>query len=519
MSAEHSKHLRRLYMLENPLRALGAEAARLEREEGAPRLVRCNVGDPTGPTMLEANWAMAEYHLMRPAGTGYTDHTGEPGLRREAAKILAEIGRLPGNILNADKVFCVPGGTGGLNTALSIFNEGTQVLVTDPFYPPWDPISERNSLNLIRFSLREQDDYLLNEAILREKLNQIDPEKAVVLMYHYPHNPTGKTLTEGDAIKVGSTLNLLMKDFPNLYLVQEDLYLATVRSDLGVHTPMRYLSSEALERFMLVHSPSKEGHGQDRAALVATPSAEIAKRLRGNTAFSYLGVSTGAFVGTVTTVREIAQGIDPAPAGQNDINHRYVTAAYYQERMVALGQAFLDLEKALGVSILDHGIPEGTYYLWPKLDFLKGKAVPLGLQSDLNHADAYLGSGPQVISSTHDIMHVLSRAHGIGLLGVMSTPGDFFTENNKDFRIRLAAVDPDIGRLHEAANTIKGVIGTLMGLDLNQLGVKVRTYGELMEAFPVKPAEAGFEPAALTLPKRSPIEWVRAALRRLDDLG
>ncbi|MFY9286920.1 MAG: aminotransferase class I/II-fold pyridoxal phosphate-dependent enzyme [Alphaproteobacteria bacterium] len=490
MTAHHTRFLKPLYVTENPLRALGAEAARIEKEEGVG-LVRCNVGDPTGPTLDEANFAMSQYFLTRPKGTGYTDHTGEPSLRAKAAEILAKVGRLPPGTFDVDKVFCVPGGTGGLNTALSIFEEDeAQVLVTDPFYPPWDPITARNHMNMIRFPLRAEDDYLLNEDILREKMKAARADKPLVLMYHYPHNPTGKTLTEADAKKLGGILNRLTAEFPNLYLIQEDLYLATVRSDLGVYTPMQFLSDDALERTILVHSPSKEGHGQDRGALVATPSATIAKYIRGTTAFSYLGTATSSLLGTVVTLDNIAEGLDPQPVGKNDVSHRYETANYYQERMAAIGQGFIDLEATLGVKMLDSGIPEGTYYLYPRLDCLKGVTVPHALQDSLQIADEYKGSAPETIQTASDIMHVFARAHRIGFMPIMVTPGQFFTDNNDELRIRIAAVDRDPTRLNEAANTIKGVIGTLLGLDLKKLGVKIRTTEELKREFPPVPAAA-----------------------------
>jgi len=485
-------HLNQLYFgRQNPLRALGEEAGRIENNEGV-MVVRCNVGDPTGPTLRAANLLMSRYYRERPEGTGYADHTGEESYKALAAQYLEKMDRLPKGILDASKLACVPGGTGGLNTALSLIGRGYEskplpVLVTNPYYPPWEPISERNNFQMRRFDLRPQDDYLLNGDLIREQLQDINPSAPAALLYHYPHNPTGKTLTAQDARTVAQTLNGLIAEYPNLFLIQEDLYLATVRSDLGVYTPMQHLSLDALQRTILVLSPSKMGHGQDRGAIVATPNPDIALTLRGSTSFAYLGMSTVSLIGTTRTLQNLVGGINPQTESKKN-NHRYVTADYYQERMQAVGQGFLDLENILGLTILDKGIPEGTYYLWPKFEFLKGMRIPVELQDSGSLSSDIHDSFPIAIESGRDIKHVFARAHRIGFLPVMITPGEFFLDKNDEMRMRLAAVGRDLGVMHEVANTILGVTEVLLRHNSNNVSggfdVRRRSLAELKEQFP-----------------------------------
>jgi hypothetical protein len=126
------------------------------------------------------------------------------------------------------------------------------------------------------------------------------------------------------------------------------------------------------------------------------------------------------------------------------------------------------------------------------LNFLKGRSVPLALQDSLNQPGEYLGMAPQKIESSKDIMHMFARTHRVGLLGCMATPGEFFTDGNPETRIRIATVDRSLEKLREVANTIKGVIGMVMGLDLNKLGVQTRPVEELRQKFPPT-QDAGFD--------------------------
>lgn len=510
-------HLKDLYVdNENPLRKISTDAKAVEAETQISTVLG-NVGNPSGPTLAKAKTVMARYD-QRGLTSDYNDHTGDANIRRATANALNTIARINDDNhpdkFTKDGIFFVPGGTGGLNTVISIFKEPI-VLTPDPFYPPWEPISTRNNATMDTYPLHAADDYLLDKSYeeIREKLTKIQnqhPKKPVLLMYHYPHNPSGKVLDKEDAARIGDTLNKLVAEFPQLYLVQEDLYLATTASNLGIYTPMEHLSHEAMKRTLMIHSPSKEGLGQVRGAIVATTDTALAAKLtpvvdreirksraktaplgaslRGTTAFNNLGISTAAALGTLTTLTNIAKGIDPEPANADktapDRNHRYVTADFYQERMKAAGQGFVDLQKALPeANILDnHALAEGTYYLWPSLKCLEDKPIPEAFRS----LKAF--EGKEKIENTRDVFEMLLHADLLGLRPITIAPGELFTRDNKDMRVRFAAVSHDIQDMHEAANTFKGVIGKAMGLDLDALGVVTRTKEELQAAFP--PAKA-----------------------------
>jgi aspartate/methionine/tyrosine aminotransferase len=479
----NTKYLNSIYVNENPLREIGKLADRVEQDTGIS-VVRCNMGDATGPTFLESNKFSADYLMLRGQRTGYADHAGEPSNLRVVANALTTINRLKAGELNARRAFCVDGGIGGLNVALAIFQEPA-VLVTDPYYPPWGPIVRRNNGEIIPVPLRKEDG-LLSKGSLRDALLKIPADRPAVALYHYPHNPTGKTLTEAEARGVATVLNELVADFPNLHILQEDLYLATTRSDRGIYTPLPYLSDEAKERTLWIHSPSKEGHAQDRGAIVATTCDTIARYLRGATAFAAAGMSTASLVGTALTLAELARGIEAREGSQQDensSNHRYATADYYQERLRAVGRAFLDLEEEMHTTILDSGIPEGTYYLWPSLAFMKDRPIPERMRDLFDH---------DTVWSSEDIKMMLAHAYRIGLRPVTVAQGEIFTNPNHEWRIRIAAIDREPENLADASNTLKGLVGTVVGLDLNRLGVRIRSPETLQSECPVKESHTSF---------------------------
>lgn len=459
-----------MYAGENQLQAINHKATAIERETGI-EVVRCHLGNPTGPQFEASNQLLAEHYKKRgtdPNSRGYADVAGDAGARLGIAKALCRINRLTDNALDEKNIIGVSGGTGALNVALAIFSNPKSsntptVLVADPFYPPWKNIAERVNCDFATFPLRKQDSYLLNEKILSEKIQSIIREKPnsdVILVYHYPNNPTGKTLTEAESIQIGHTLNNLCKKFPNLKLVQEDLYLATTTPELGIHTPLAHLDNNARNNAIWLHSPSKMGHQRDRAAVIAAFNPELLVHLRGATSFDILGTSTPALMATANTLMHIAQGgvdaID-AKTSRSD-NHRFVTSRYYQERLKVVYEGLKDIENTTGNSLLADGLPKGAYYLYPSFELLKGKPIPEALLPAFNDKKTF--------DNADDVTNALANAHLLGLRPMTVASGTLFTNDPSTMSLRISTVDPNIENLRAGANTIKGLVQKTLGIEL-----------------------------------------------------
>ncbi len=312
-------------------------------------------------------------------------------------------------------------------------------------------------------------------------------------MYHYPHNPTGKALTKEEAESVAKALNNLCKKHDDLVLIQEDLYLATTKKEMGIYTPLPYLRDEAKDRVIWLHSPSKEGHPQDRGAVMGAFNKDIVKHLRGAISFDALGASTPGLFTTACTLIAIAQGgvdgwkDEPKTSPMRKNNYRFEKADYYQERLRIVHGGLKDIETALNTRIgvaetklfrgNGDGMPQGTYYLYPDFSFLQGQPIPQELQG--------VCSGNAIFKNSDDITMALANAHLIGLQPMTVASGTLFEKDNPSvMTLRISTVDPDINAMNGAVNTLKGFVQKTMGIDL---GVQCGT--ELADLQKQHPAE------------------------------
>jgi aspartate/methionine/tyrosine aminotransferase len=456
-------HLRNLYTRENALQAINATAAKIEKETGI-EVIRCHLGNPLGPQFEASNQVAADYYKTRsqtPTSRGYADVVGPANIRQVIANALTRINRLPPGSINKDNIRGITGGTGALNVAMSIFDDPT-VLVSDPFYPPWMEVADHTQRRIETFNLRQQDDHLLNREIIEKTINDVDalhPGKPIVLIYHYPHNPTGKTLTEAEAKATAHTLNALCAAHPNLYLVQEDLYLATTASDMGIYTPLAHLDDNAKKHTMWLVSPSKMGHAQDRGAIIAAFDKELLHHLRGAVSFDMLGPTHPSLLITANTLVEIADGgLEPfGAAGSRPDNFRYKVADYYQDRIKIVADGISDIEAKLGTKMLDSA-PKGAYYLYPSFEFLQGKEIPKELLPVF---------GSKIIfENADDVALALQNAHLIGLQPVTVASGSLFTDKTDTMHVRIATVEQGINKMHGLVNTLRGLAQKVTGVDL-----------------------------------------------------
>ncbi len=343
------------------------------------------------------------------------------------------------------------------------------------------------------FPLRKEDDRLLSEEILTQKitaLNTTHHGKPILLVYHYPHNPTGKTLSETDAQKVGATLNALSKKFPNLYLVQEDLYLTTTAPELGIYTPLQHLDDNAKQHAIWLHSPSKMGHPRDRGAVVGAYNPDLLKHLRGAVSADSLGSPSPGLLATANTLLHIAQGgVDAVTApGSKATNHRFETARYYQERLRAVHTPLAELQKKLHTEIVEPTPPQGAYYLYPNFDVLRFKPIPKELLP--------IFKGKTTFETADDITLALENAHLMGLRPVTTASGTLFERNPKTMSLRISTVEPEIAKLQDAANSITGLMQKTLGQDL---GANFKPMHGLQDS----PARSGLDRL------RRPLRWDR----------
>ncbi len=480
-------YLRNMYAHQNQLQALGKNANDIfTRLRIQP--FRGHLGNPTAPQYRPTNQVVSEYYALRDEmseNTGYMPYVGgHEAIREVIANALNKINRLEKGPINAQNVLGVTGGTGALNIALSVTEDPT-ILVSEPSYPPWEEITQRLNARMERYELKPENDYLLKKQDLEEAISKCERGKPIVLIYHYPHNPTGKALSEHEAVSMGRMLSELCEKYPQLFLVQEDLYLATTAPEKGIYTPLPHLTGGAKERVVWLHSPSKMGHAQDRGAIVAAFNEEMVTHLRGAISFDMLGTSTASLLATASTLKAIADGgVDGLQPGQSrESNYRYEVGGFYQDRLKIVYEGLQEIQTAVAKTGHNQPVirdmPGGAYYLYPDFSFLRNKEIPAELLEVFNQHQDKSFHGKTKFENAKDIALALEYADRIGLRPMTVAPGTLFERDPAAMTMRISTVDPELEIIREGANTLKGLVQKTLGLEL---GAEFKTVSERQEA-------------------------------------
>ncbi|MBV8938412.1 MAG: pyridoxal phosphate-dependent aminotransferase, partial [Alphaproteobacteria bacterium] len=210
---------------ENPIQQIKFTLNRIQQETGIC-VIPAHLGNPMARQFEPTNHAMAYFYQHRAetdSSRGYQDVAGDPEVRRHIARSLMRLNRLDeqGITIGEENILGANGGTGALNAALKTFRKDVTVLVAEPSYPPWIEIARHLQRDIKSYALRREDGYLLNPETIEPVIEKIENanDKPLVLIYHYPHNPTGKTLTKEEAKLVAERLNALCEKHPNLFLI------------------------------------------------------------------------------------------------------------------------------------------------------------------------------------------------------------------------------------------------------------------------------------------------------------
>lgn len=164
--------------------------------------------DTPAPIVQEA------YRQMK---AGFTHYTVGPGLselrKRISQKLLEE-----NNARYAeDEILVTPGGKNAIYLTISaLINPGDEVLYMDPAWVSYVPMIQANGGVAVPIQLSYEQDY----RITYEALELSWSEKTKLLILNYPNNPTGRILTEEEAL----TVEQFMMAHPQMILLSDEVY-------------------------------------------------------------------------------------------------------------------------------------------------------------------------------------------------------------------------------------------------------------------------------------------------------
>lgn len=354
--------------------AIKAQAAALAA--AGKRVVDLSPGEPDGlppKGVVEAIQEAAADHQH-----GYGPVAGVPALREAIA---ARYARERGLTVSAANVMVTHGGKQALDElAKALWNPGDEVIVFAPYWVSYLPQLELVGARAVVVPTRPEDGF------------QPDPDAVAAaitprtrgIIINSPSNPSGCVATR-DRIEV--LMELAAR--ADLTVISDEIYDA-ITYDGAQATCIPTLSDDARARTIIVHAVSKSFAMTGwRVGWMVGPK-DVIQACSGLMGHSTSGVSRLTQAGAIAAVNAPTEG--------------------YLPPMIAALQAKRDLLVAglAGIDGIDVGpVPQGAFYLFPRVDGLFGRRTP----------------GGQVLGSAMDVAGYL-----IGEGGVATVPGEAFGE-------------------------------------------------------------------------------------------
>ena len=177
---------------------------------GRDDIISLGVGEPDFPTP----WQLREeafYHLEK-GQTSYTSNWGLLELREEIARYLARYGMYysPKN-----EIIATIGGSEAVDAALrSVLNPGDEIIVCEPCYVSYQPLSEQCDATLVHLDTSETD--FIPTA---EKIEAAVTEHTKALMLCSPSNPTGRMIPSDELAKIAEVVKA-----HKLWCISDEIY-------------------------------------------------------------------------------------------------------------------------------------------------------------------------------------------------------------------------------------------------------------------------------------------------------
>ncbi len=172
-------------------------------------VISLGVGEPDFATPW--NIVDAAFYNMKMGRTHYTSNFGLLEFRKEVGEYLKKYDLDYG----PDEIIATIGGSEGIDLALrSIINPGDEIIVPEPVYVPYRPLSELTGATVVGIDTSKTEFKV--DAKELEKL--ITPKtKAIILCY--PNNPTGITMPYEDLKAVAEVVKK-----HNIWVITDEIY-------------------------------------------------------------------------------------------------------------------------------------------------------------------------------------------------------------------------------------------------------------------------------------------------------
>lgn len=318
-----------------------AQAARELQEQGH-QVISLSLGEPDFDTpehiKQAANQALAD---------GYTKYTPVPGLIELRQAIVTKLQRDNNLSYTPDQIVVSNGAKQSIaNVALSLLNEGDEVIVFAPYWVSYKEIIGLSGATPVFVNANIGNDF----KVTAEQLEGAITEKTRMILFSSPCNPTGTVYTKQDF----EPLVKVLEAHPELLIVSDEIYEYINFLDEGHVSIANFKSIK--ERCIVINGFSK-GFSMTgwRLGYMAAPQwvAAACSKMQGQ-------FTSGAnSFGQKAAVTALLADMTPT---------HEMTKAFRKRRDLVLG-----LLQAIDGFQVNH--PEGAFYVFPNISALYGRVV------------------------------------------------------------------------------------------------------------------------------------------------
>ncbi|MDF2606386.1 MAG: patA [Bacillales bacterium] len=174
-------------------------------------LIQLTIGQPDFDTPMSVKTAAID--AINNNQTSYTDNAGKLELRTAVSSYLEEKYNLIYN--PSTEIIITNGATGAIDISLSsILSEGDEVILPAPIYPGYEPV-----IRLCKAKAVHINTSATNFKYTKEQLENSITEKTKCIIFPFPSNPTGATMSKDEYEAI---LPLLEQN--NVWLLCDEIY-------------------------------------------------------------------------------------------------------------------------------------------------------------------------------------------------------------------------------------------------------------------------------------------------------
>lgn len=298
-------------------------------------VISLSIGEPD----FDTPWHIREAGIisLEQGKTHYTSNAGLLELRGAISDYLSRRFKLS---YAADQIVVTVGGSEGIDVAMrSLINPGDEVLVPEPAFVCYDPLTRLAGGVPKAIVTRAEDEFRLTADALRAAITP----RTKLLVLPYPNNPTGAIMTREDLEAIAEVL----RD-TDIYVLSDEIY-AELTYGKTRHVSIATIEGMA-ERTILVSGFSKAFAMTGwRLGYIAAPSPLIKVMLK---------VHQYGIMSSPSTAQYAA--VEAMENGEEDI--RMMRKEYNERRKLILGGL-----RELGFPCFE---PLGAFYIFPSVSHL-----------------------------------------------------------------------------------------------------------------------------------------------------